>query len=237
MVKYSLIMPIYNVSQELVELTKAAIDSIKGCDEFILIDNASPLEYFYPEATTYIRNKKNKGYPASVNQAVKKSKGDYLVIANNDIRVSPNWLTVSKEIFSEDEKIGSVHFRMINYDEPFNLGQDTWIQGKEKWCSSSFFVIRRGAFIGYDESYGLGGYDDWDFWRRVREKGWKTAYTNRASYQHKHSSTQLALDQAERFERDQRSREIYKKKFGEYPEEHFARTYPDQVNIPWLPFP
>ena len=125
---------------------------------------------------------------------------------------------------------------MIGYDDPMALGQTTWVTGRERWCSASFFVIRKEAFVGYDEGYGLGGYDDWDFFYRLRGAGWKTAYTNRACYQHKHSSTQLALDQVERFERDMRSKERFRKKFGGYAEELFALEYPEQMGENYYEF-
>ena len=232
----SLIMPICNVNKELVELTEKALASLGGWDEFILIDNASDFLGKY-DPDIWVINKKNLGYPASINQAIKLAKGELLAIANNDIRVSGNWPQIAREVLAEDPKIGSVHFRMVEYEDPFNLGNDTWITGKERWCTSSFFVMRKEAFIGYDENFGLGGYDDYDYWYRSRRVGWKTAYTNRAAYQHKHSSTQLALDQEARALRDKVNKEYYKSKHGEYPDIQFANMYSEQMKERWLPCP
>jgi len=41
----------------------------------------------------------------------------------------------------------------------------------------------------------------------------------------------------DRSERDQANRERYKERFGEYPDDQFARLFPDQMLIPWKPFP
>lgn len=224
-------------TNELYELTKAAVATLKGADENILIDNASTVGEIKDWPDIYVRNKVNLGYPIAVNQGAKLANGDILAIANNDVRVADNWLQIAKEIFNEDEKIASVHYRMTNYDIPMKFGDKTWIMGKERWCSSSFFVIRKEAFLGYDEEYKEGGYDDWDFWYRVRQKGWKTAYTTKSCYQHKHSSTCLALDDgSSRLARDMRNRERFKSKFGGYAEELFAQMYPEQMKINYYSF-
>lgn len=209
-------------------------------EEKILVDNAShePLDGW---ADITIKNETNLGYPAAVNQGFKKAKGDLIAVSNNDIKVSSNWEQVAKEIFDEDPKVGSVHFKMIPYDENFNLGYETWITGKERWCHASFYVIRREAIPEemYFEGYKEGGYDDYDLFFRVRSNGWKQAYTNRASFKHRDSSTYEALDKrdGDRTERDNRNRELYKKRHGEYPDIQFAKDFPEQMKLPWKPFP
>lgn len=223
----SIILLRHDITPELYELTKAACATLKA-EECILIDNASTVgEIEWGDIR--IKNTKNLGYPAGVNQGFKEATGDLIAVANNDIRASSNWLQVAKDIFEEHEKVGSVHFRMIDYDYPMAYGFNTWIEGKERWCTSSFFVIRGKALQEYDENFGFGGYDDYDYWHRFRQNGWKTAYTTKACYQHAHSATQRALSQAERAKRDQKNRTYFKSKHGEYPEVLFARLYPEQM--------
>lgn len=176
--------------------------------------------------------------------------GDLICIANNDIKVSPNWITATEEVFKELPKVGSLHFKMVQYNEPFNLGNAVWDHGKEKWCHGSFFVWRKEAvedIEGFksqnkrgpcDEGYGLGGYDDYDWQHRMRHlKGWKIAYTNGAAFQHKDSSTQNLLEQESRKTSDNKNREYFKSKFGEYPDVIWEQRFPEQKEIPWRPFP
>lgn len=234
----SLILLRCDFNQELYQLTQNAMETLSA-DEKILIDNASdePIDGW---ADITIKNETNLGYPAAVNQGFKKAKGNIIAIANNDIKVSSNWEQVAKEIFAEDPKVGSVHFKMIPYDENFNLGNDVWIGGKERWCHASFFVIRREAIPegGYFEGYDKGGYDDYDIFFRLRSNGWKQAYTNRASFKHRDSSTYMALDKrdGDRSERDEKNRELYKSRHGEYPDVQFAKQFPEQMSKPWKPF-
>lgn len=236
----SVIMPCYIFNNELMQLTKNAIESVKSNAELIIVDNNSLIGggYLRNEANIYIKNQENLGYPKAINQGIALSHGSILAIANNDIRVSANWQIVSQLILTGDPLIGSVHFRMIDYDQPMEYGNRLWVKGRERWCTASFFVIRRKAFIEYDVEYGLGGYDDWDFFHRLRHVNhWKTVYTTRACYQHKHSSTLKMLDDGKsRQLRDNTNRELFKQKHGQYAEEIWQKLYPDQMKQNYYAF-
>lgn len=247
--KISIIIPIYQFTEELAELSRAMFESLMKTQgikdmEIIVVDNGSTMdmETLQKNATIYVKNKTNLGYPIAVNQGFKLAMGDIIFISNNDILVSPNAIEIAKEIFEKNPKVGSVHFRMLPYQEDFWYGFDTWIGGKERWCHASFYAIRREAIPegGYFEGYSKGGYDDYDFFHRMRDiNGWKQAYTNKAVFRHRDSSTYLALDKrdGDRWERDLKNREMYKKRFGEYPDQQFLKNFPEQFTISWKPFP
>jgi GT2 family glycosyltransferase len=223
------IMPVYNTNREIHNLTEMAIESIKP-DRLIIVDNGSTFAtgYLREVADVYIRNEKNMGYPYAVNQGLKKAESDLICISNNDIRVPDNIFRVAVDVL-QDKETGSVHFKMIPYDHKFTFGEKVRKTGKERWCTSSFFVIKKEAIPeeGYDEKFGMGSYDDWDFWKRVRDNGWKTAYTNRSCYQHWGSWT---LSQIPESEKKHKNREYFKKKHGKYAEEIWNELYPDQMN-------
>jgi O-antigen biosynthesis protein len=245
----SVIIPIWIRNDEIYDLTRRTLDSFSNAEnaglcEFVLIDNASPIggDLLQSLGDTYVRNSVNLGYPKAVNQGIKLATTDLVVIANNDIRVSPNWLkvTVNTLIHKKMSKAGTLHFKMVEYNSPFNLGDEIWATGRERWCHGSFFVAKKKLLekIGlYDEGYGLGGYDDWDLQYRVREAGYETAYTNAAAFQHKDSSTQNTLEDKARAESDNKNREYFKKKFGRYPEVIFEDQFGEQLKRPWRPFP
>lgn|SRR3990167_3972513 len=243
--KTTIIMPVWISNDELYDLTDKALVSLRetigGYDELIIIDNGSPIggDQLQKVSEICIRNKTNLGYAKAVNQGFKLASGDFITVANNDIRVSSNWLIIAREIFERLPKAGSVHFRMIGYDENTITGDEIWVTGKERWCSSSFYIIRKEAISkgGYDENYGLGGGEDWDFWKRVRDNGWETVYTNGAYYQHKDSSTSNTRNLKEREESDKKAAELFKQKFGVAREVLFEKEYPGQLRQPWRPFP
>ncbi len=229
--KISTIIPCWNTDMEIHNMTVLAVDSINKAKEteMIIVDNGSTFGagYLREVADIYVRNQENIGYPGAVNQGLALSTGDVICISNNDIRVPENIFEVGLDIL-KDEKIGSVHYKMQPYDEPFNFGDKMWTTGKERWCTSSFFLVKREALPkgNYDLKYGMGGYDDWDFWHRVRhENGWITAYSNKSAYQHWGSWT---LSKMPAFKMDE-NREHFKKKFGKYAEDVWNEQYPDQM--------
>lgn len=244
----SIILPVYIIDQELLDLTKATYASIQQTDwdgekaEIICIDDGSTMgqDFLQANSDIYIKGKVNHGYPWAVNKGIQASSGDLVVFGNNDIRVSPNWLKIAKEVLTKDSMVASLHFRMTDYDTPIEVGNDIWTDGKERWCTSSFYVIKREAIPEelYDENFGWGGYDDYCWWHRVRDiNGWQQAYTNKAVYQHKHSSTQNKRNREQWDLAQTRNREYYKSKYGEYPDIAFLNKFPAQMQKDWWPYP
>lgn len=228
------IIPVWAIDPETISVTESAVESLKG-HELVIVDNGSTVGsgQLREWADVYIRNKTNLGYAKAVNQGLRICEGaDFVAVANNDIRVPEYWEEVAKNIVKDGNMVGSVHFRMIPYGQPFNPGGDVWYEGKERWGSSSFFVVRN--IQRYDENF-LNSLDDWDFWRRMRDRGFKTAYTNRAEYQHLDSYTQQKIPT--RADNDDKNLQYFLKKWGESPDEYMARNYPEQLSVPWKPFP
>jgi len=228
--KVSVIIPCWVATAETLNLTQLTIESLPASRR-IIVDNASThgAGYLREAANVYIRLDKNYGYAKAVNKGLKLVDTPFICISNNDVRVSKNIFKVALEIF-KDKKVGSVHFHEIFYNAPFYNGDKTWITGKERWCTSSFFLIRKEAMQFYDEKFdGKGTYDDWDFWYRFRLAGWKTAYTNKAQYQHwgSHSFKIAGDDQRKKY--DEINREYFKKKWNEYPEDLWNKLYPEQM--------
>ncbi|HCJ66975.1 MAG TPA: polypeptide N-acetylgalactosaminyltransferase, partial [Elusimicrobia bacterium] len=67
--------------------------TLKGMDwELIIVDDGSPIKgCFKDQADVFIENKKNLGYAKTMNKGLEKAKGDYIVVANNDIEVYDGW--------------------------------------------------------------------------------------------------------------------------------------------------
>ena len=258
--KISIIVLAWIRNQEHYDLTVNTINSLAatedlGDSEFIVVDNGSVLggDMLQKSFKVCIKNQENKGYPKGVNQGVALATGDLIAIANNDIRVSPNWAKVTREAFDKLPKqghpLGSLHFKMVGYNEPFNTSDGVWTEGRERWCHGSFFVWSRMAITklsGYktkqrsgplDEGYGLGGFDDYDWQFRMRARKLETAYTNGAAFQHKDSSTLNTLESGARSESDKKNREYFKSKFGEYPDVMWNEKYKKQLKRDWKPFP
>lgn len=250
----SVVIPCWINDQETLDITAHCIQSfrISGDQQLVLVDNASLMAggLLRSEADIYIRFRKNMGFVPAINAGIKVATGDMVCLANNDIRVPDNWEQVCRDIFASDSAIAFVHPKMIDYDEPFVFGDLVAPQGRERWCGNSLSVTTRSfmerlktaetgkeAYPGlFDENFGVGGgADDWDFFHRIRKLG-KQCYTNKTAFQHKMSHSLKKLGEERQKIVDQNN-EYFFQKYGVTKEEMFAREFPEQVLLPYLPFP
>jgi len=89
----SIIIPVYNQHKMTQECLKSIYNNTKeGTYEIIIVDNGSnpPLvptgittEPYYPNCKIF-RNITNLGFPVAINQGINESKGDIIIILNND---------------------------------------------------------------------------------------------------------------------------------------------------------
>ena len=227
--KMDVVMPVYMMNEGLINLTQATVESLGDNINLIVVDDCSPLGggYLRSIADIYVRNKTNLGYASSVNRGLRLSTSKHICITNNDIRISPNWREVTEEVFASSPDIYSCHFRMTDYDTPFEYGDKIITSGKERWCHASFFVINKSrALFEYDGTY-INTFDDYDYFQTVRTAGFKQAYTDKAQFQHMHSATIHKM--VEHTERNKANFEYFKQKWGEYPDILFARDFPKQM--------
>jgi GT2 family glycosyltransferase len=222
--KITVVIPCWILNEQILELTTNCIDSL-GDVFLIIIDNASPMGggYLREKADLYVRNKENLGFAKAMNQGIKLAKTKYVALVSNDTRPSPNWQEVAREVLDKPDTF-SCHFRMTNYDVPFVYGNETLYKGKERWCTAAFFVINKKYNLFFDEDY-FNSFEDWDLAYRVTQRGWHTAYTNKACFQHHHSFTQKFVG----FKGSDENRKIFIKKHGKDPDELLAELYPEQV--------
>lgn len=236
--KLSVVIPNYIINPELGLFLRTALFSILRADipehEVILVDDGSPFSggYMRDEADVYIKHKTNLGFIRSVNDGLKVARGEYILVSNNDIKVAPNFFTVAEEIFDNNEDVLSVHPRMIGYDEPIELGNKTYTEGRERWCQSSFFILKNRGQLFPENFQGTGGaYEDWYFWSEIRGLGFNTAYTTKTCFQHKHSATTMLLGEETKAHKE--NMELFKRRFGAYPEDYYNELYPEQMAMDW----
>ncbi|MFU1857602.1 hypothetical protein BWD42_23505 [Sphingobacterium sp. CZ-UAM] len=86
--------------------------------EVILIDDCSN-EYFDYSAIcniSILRNTKNLGFLESVNEGIKKAKGNYIYLLNNDTIVTEGFLTELLHVFQSKKNVGAVGSMLLNPD-------------------------------------------------------------------------------------------------------------------------
>lgn|SRR3990167_4026330 len=244
----SYIMPCWLLDIDMVNITQNAVESFRASTpdaQLVIIDNASPVGsgYLREAADLYLREKENVGYVPAMVHGMKLADGDFFILTNNDVRISPNWYEVVKDIFY-DYKVGSVHPRMTGYDTPFAYGNQIAKTGKERWCTASFWVIRsdvleymklhepKEPYPGmFDLNYGKGIFDDVDLHCRIRKAGYSTCYTDKCCYQHFHSYTFKKSGNKEWEEGAKKNREYFTTKFGKDPDKYMSGMYPGQFRL------
>lgn len=178
--------------------------------ELLLVDNGSEDGSETEAAARHpqvrlLRNPQNN-FAAALNLGVRESRGEYIVFANNDVFVEPNWLKelvwvleanprggcAGGKLLFENGRLNSVWHRALPdfywEDEGFNQedqGQYDRPREVEGLCWAAV-LFRRACLenIGpIDEDYVLY-YEDVDTARRCRERGWKILYVPQARATH-----------------------------------------------------
>jgi GT2 family glycosyltransferase/tetratricopeptide (TPR) repeat protein/MoaA/NifB/PqqE/SkfB family radical SAM enzyme len=177
--------------------------------ELIVVDNASTDETVhylenevkdrYPHIPlTVIRNRENLGYAAGNNSGIQRCRGDYILVMNNDVVVTPKWLERLLDSAMDDAGIGIVgpvtnhvsgpqRVKDIAYRPETLQGLDEFARafsekntGKRSahWKVVGFCMLIHREVIrqigGFDPRFGVGNFEDDDFCARAFLAGFKT---------------------------------------------------------------
>ncbi|MEW6194092.1 MAG: glycosyltransferase [Bacteroidota bacterium] len=245
----SVVIPVFNQ----INYTKGCLESLSNTldrkIELIIIDNASRdntpeflKKYSHPSIDLKpIFNSTNNGFPIAVNQGLEIAKGKYILIANNDIVFTDNWLGRMIAAAESDSKVGLVG--PIS-NEVSGLQKDTGANYSDieqmhryakKICEKNKGVYQnfpRIAFLctlikkeviekigGLDERFSPGNYEDDDFCLRAQLAGYKTLIAKDVFIHHCGSKSFKAEGAQNYQQRLNNNRELFTKKWGGTPEE------------------
>jgi len=171
--------------------------------EIIFVDNASTdgtAKYLRKivrkhDNFSLIENKENKGFAAGNNQGMAVARGDYILLMNNDVVVTPGWLDRMISCAEKSPDIGMVG-PVSNYvsgpqlvdDVKYNTSSLAGLnefaaKRAEKYSGRSRRILRVVGFCmltkravvdkigGLDSRYGLGNFEDDDFSLRAALAG------------------------------------------------------------------
>ena len=150
-----------------------------------------------PARVAVIRNEENLGFAKGVNQGLAAATGEYLVLLNNDVVVTPGWLERLVGCATHDWPEIGLSGAVTNYAPPPQLvepgyadlaGLDAFAarraaefagQGVDAPRLTGFCLLVRRAVLeaigGLDERFGLGFFDDDDLCLRARRAGFRLA--------------------------------------------------------------
>jgi GT2 family glycosyltransferase len=197
------------------EMTKECLNSIKNQSfkdyETILVDNASTdgsseyLKKRFPEINL-IKNKENYGYAKGNNIGIKKARGNYILILNNDIVLDKTFL---KELDKNKNKADILGTKNYFYDKPkiiwaigsklnkftmrANLVANKLKDSKEidkmkiNHAVGSAMLVNKKVFekVGYLNENYFAYFEETEFQLRAQEYGFKISWIPSAKLWHK----------------------------------------------------
>lgn len=186
--------------------------------EVIVVDNAST-----DNSRELIKNqfsnirlielKKNIGFAAGNNRGFQIAHGKYIATLNNDVVVEPDWLTQPFEFLENDETVGIIACRQMNYQNheiidclysyPLRsllfqpMGNGKKFSSLELYSKPGYVIGAGGAsaiyrkklldiFDGFDERY-YSYHEESDLCMRAFLSGWKCIYAPSAIVYHRGS--------------------------------------------------
>lgn len=176
----SVIIPCYNQAIYLREAIDSALAQDYPNIEIIVVDDGS-LDNTAKVARRYgkkvkIFQQENKGLSAARNAGIREASGKYILCLDADDRILPSFCRLTTRVLNENSRIGIVAsgwrcFGEVNYTViPRALSFVEQLAINTIPCSSMFRKSDWELIGGFDESM-LSGFEDWDFWLRLRKSG------------------------------------------------------------------
>lgn len=214
----SVVIPNYNGEKYIKKcLDSLMVQSLKP-DEIIVVDNNSTdgslelLNNDFRDKVRIIALEKNTGFSVAVNKGIKASKGEFVVLLNNDTELDKDWLKELHSVIQKDNKIFSCCSKMIRYDNrniiddagdeysilgwSFKRGDGKSIKyyqdTEEVFSSCAGAAIYRKTIldeIGYFDEKFFAYLEDIDISYRARSFGYKNYYAHKAKVYHIGSAT------------------------------------------------
>lgn len=210
------------------EVTRACLAAVyrhtRAPFEVILVDNGSVEDVgglAHELATsrgnvTYIRNDDNEGFGYASNQGMLAARGDWIVLLNNDVIVTPRWLERLRAAAARVPDLGLVgprtnrasgaqrvpHVGYRNLDEldGFAEAHARRNDGSLRFAARivGLCVLLRRRVIdeigGFDPCFWLGNFEDDDLCLRAARRGWRSAIADDVFVHHHGSATWRAAE-------------------------------------------
>lgn len=196
----TIVIPVWNAVETTKDCLTALRGTLGPSDQVVVVDNgsqdATPAVLAGLPWIDVITMEQNQGFAGGCNAGARAAHHPLVVFLNNDTLPTPEWIEGLVEPFT-DPGIGAAGpmsnfvsgpqlYKDDSYD-PHSIadiarhaaelrdrsrGQIQEVQRLVGFC----FAVRTAAFGelgGFDESYGLGGYEDDDLCHRLRFAGWR----------------------------------------------------------------
>ena len=210
MPRISVLIPCFNHGAWIDEAVDSVLAQTVQDFEIVVVDDGSTDQATVQKLASYARpatrvfRTKNRGLPAARNTAAAHATGEFLCALDADDRLAPTWFGKAVAVLDADADLSFVSHWLETF------GDERW-----KWqpdrCDlpamlarntvNGAALVRRAAFDavgGYDETM-RDGCEDWDFWLRLIERGFRGSIVPEVLFYYRRSSasmSRLMLDEA-----------------------------------------
>lgn len=118
----SVLICTFNSQRVLPECLRALEQQDCGPLEVVIVDNVSTdgtrdiLAHLQPPKYQIILNETNMGFAAAQNQAIRRSKGEWLLSLNADVVLSPNFLSHLLSAAEQDARVGALCGKLLRWN-------------------------------------------------------------------------------------------------------------------------
>lgn len=222
------------VSYNALERTRSCLEALRRTaderhpTEIIVVDNGSTdgsAEWLAQQSDIdFVRNADNAGAPRARNQAIARSRGDFLVFLDNDVVPTEGWLhrlLFHAEVDGRSGCVGPLTDRAGQNQEIEYVGTNS-IEDLERFAAqraaehprkfrnqtlmTSFCMLVRRAVVdeigGFDERFSPWGFEDDDFSMRAVMAGFRNRIALDVFVRHEHYGGKKAVAHSELLERN-----------------------------------
>lgn len=152
-----------------------------------------------------IRNDRNYGFSSTVDNGVKQTKSELVLLLNTDVITSENFLDPLLEDFKHNNNLFGVGIMDKSVEDGGDVlrgrGLASWKRGflvhrrgevdksDTFWISGGSSLVRRDLFVkfgGFDPIYNPFYWEDIDLSYRVQKGGYEIMFDNRSEVEHRH---------------------------------------------------
>ncbi|MDH3442826.1 MAG: glycosyltransferase, partial [Deltaproteobacteria bacterium] len=208
----SIVIPTFNKAEYLYQCLKSILSHTEVPFEVILVDD------FSHDSTTallkklenvrVIRNERNLDFIRTCNKGAGFARARYILFLNNDVIVTPKWLSVLLSTIEQETDCGAVGAKLVRPDGTLQeAGSIIWRDGSAMgygrdddplkpeycyrrevdYCSAACLLVRADLFRdlgGFDERYLPAYYEDCDLCFGIRQRGYKVIYQPQVTIYH-----------------------------------------------------
>jgi glycosyltransferase involved in cell wall biosynthesis len=213
MPKVSIIIPCFNQGQYLAETIESVLTQTYSAFECIIVndgstDNSMDRIQALTQKDSRLRYvaQPNKGLSAARNTGISHAKGMYVLLWDADDKFEHTYLAKAVKILEDNPQVGFVPSYVQYFGSENGLWKSSRSGGVELYLlrnnNVACCLIRKKVWEtvgGFDETM-RDGYEDWDFWLRVTDQGWKCEVLKEPLFLYRKKPSSMLVDAQSRHE-------------------------------------